>query len=72
MLNACIMSADFWGLKTAGGTATAYHLLAAVLSKHKNIKVSSPGTPPSTLGSSCCSEGAGSDQKLMCRSRSWG
>ena len=39
MLNACIMSADFWGLKTAGGTATAYHLLAAVLSKHKAIKV---------------------------------
>lgn len=30
-LGVCIMSADFWGLKTAGGTATAYHLLAQVL-----------------------------------------
>ena len=33
------MSADFWGLKSAGGTATAYHLLAAVLSKNPSIKV---------------------------------
>jgi hypothetical protein len=32
-LGVCIMTADFWGLKTAGGTATAYHLLAQV-SKH--------------------------------------
>ena len=39
MLKVCIMSADFWGLKSAGGTATAYHLLAAVLSKDKSIKV---------------------------------
>ena len=29
-LGVCIMTADFWGLKTAGGTATAYHLLAQV------------------------------------------
>ncbi|KAK9808906.1 hypothetical protein WJX72_006158 [[Myrmecia] bisecta] len=27
-VNVCILSADFWGLKEAGGTATAYHLLA--------------------------------------------
>ena len=36
-LGVCIMTADFWGLKTAGGTATAYHLLAQVpllLAKH--------------------------------------
>ena len=39
VLKICIMSADFWGLKTAGGTATAYHLLAAVLSKNKANKV---------------------------------
>ena len=30
-LGICIMTADFWGLKSAGGTATAYHLLAQVL-----------------------------------------
>lgn len=30
-LGVCIMTADYWGLKTAGGTATAYHLLAQVL-----------------------------------------
>ena len=30
-LGVCIMTADFWGLKSAGGTATAYHLLAQVL-----------------------------------------
>ena len=29
-LGVCIMTADFWGLKSAGGTATAYHLLAQV------------------------------------------
>ena len=27
----CLVSADFWGLPTAGGTATAYHLLAKAL-----------------------------------------
>lgn len=27
-LGVCIMTADFWGSPTAGGTATAYHLLA--------------------------------------------
>lgn len=41
LLNVCILTADFWGLKTAGGTATAYHLLAAVLATEKNINVSS-------------------------------
>ena len=44
------MSADFWGLKTAGGTATAYHLLAAVLSKHKNIKVRPAAAPLALQG----------------------
>ena len=39
-LKVCIMTADFWGLKSAGGTATAYHLLAAVLAKSKDIHVS--------------------------------
>ena len=29
-LGVCIMTADFWGLSSAGGTATAYHLLAHV------------------------------------------
>jgi hypothetical protein len=29
-LGVCIMTADFWGLRSAGGTATAYHLLAQV------------------------------------------
>ena len=29
-LGVCVMTADFWGLRSAGGTATAYHLLAQV------------------------------------------
>lgn len=29
-LGVCIFTADFWGSPTAGGTATAYHLLAQV------------------------------------------
>ena len=32
-LGVCVMSADFWGSPTAGGTATAYHLLAHVRSE---------------------------------------
>ena len=39
-LKVCILTADFWGLKSAGGTATAYHLLAAVLAKEENLDVS--------------------------------
>ena len=39
LLNVCILTADFWGLKSAGGTATAYHLLAAALTADINIKV---------------------------------
>ena len=39
-LKVCIFSADFWGLKSAGGTATAYHLLAAVLGKVQDLEVS--------------------------------
>lgn len=31
-LGVCILTADFWGLKNAGGTATAYHLLAQACS----------------------------------------
>ena len=38
-LKVCIMTADFWGLKSAGGTATAYHLLAAVLAKSPHLHV---------------------------------
>ena len=39
-LGVCILSADFWGLKAAGGTATAYHLLAAVLARDVRLNVS--------------------------------
>ena len=35
----CIATADFWGLKAAGGTATAYHLMAAALAKHSSLQV---------------------------------
>ena len=38
-MQVCVMSADFWGLKTAGGTATAYHLLAAMLAKSHALEV---------------------------------
>ena len=38
-LRVCIASADFWGLKAAGGTATAYHLMAAALAKHSSLQV---------------------------------
>ena len=34
------MTADFWGVKSAGGTATAYHLMAAVLAKHHALQAS--------------------------------
>lgn len=30
-LHVCIVTCDFWGLPAAGGTATAYHLLASYL-----------------------------------------
>jgi hypothetical protein len=40
-LKVCILTADFWGLKAAGGTATAYHLLAAALAKEEKLDVSS-------------------------------
>jgi len=46
-LKVCIMTADFWGLKSAGGTATVYHLLAAVLANSKHIHVSVAPPPPS-------------------------
>ena len=39
-LKVCILTADFWGLKAAGGTATAYHLLAAALAKEDSLQVS--------------------------------
>ncbi|KAK9805857.1 hypothetical protein WJX73_008965 [Symbiochloris irregularis] len=38
-LKVCILTADFWGMKAAGGTATAYHLLAGVLGGSKDFKV---------------------------------
>ena len=38
-LKVCILTADFWGLKAAGGTATAYHLLAAALAKEESLQV---------------------------------
>lgn len=38
-LKVCILTADFWGLKAAGGTATAYHLLAAALAKEESLNV---------------------------------
>ena len=38
-LKVCIATADFWGLKAAGGTATAYHLMAASLAKYKAFQV---------------------------------
>ena len=40
ILNVCILTADFLGLKACGGTATAYHLLAAVLAKEERLNVS--------------------------------
>ena len=36
------MSADFWGLPTAGGTATAYGLLTSALSEDTSLDVSAP------------------------------
>ena len=33
------MTADFWGLPTAGGTATAYGLLAGALEDDPNLEV---------------------------------
>ena len=35
----CLMTADFWGLPTAGGTATAYGLLAGALEADPNLEV---------------------------------
>ena len=44
-LGVCIMTADFWGLPSAGGTATAYHLLAQVCVwavSHQSMVVACP------------------------------
>lgn len=41
-LRVCTMSADFWGLPTAGGTATAYGLLTSALSEDSSLDVSQP------------------------------
>ena len=38
-LRVCTMSADFWGLPTAGGTATAYGLLTSALSEDTSLDV---------------------------------
>lgn len=45
------MSADFWGLKTAGGTATAYHLLAGVLATNQSFQVTY--VAPCLVGRGC-------------------
>ena len=45
-LKVCIATADFWGLKAAGGTATAYHLMAAALAKHSSLEVCFCQVPP--------------------------
>ena len=44
VLKTCVMSADFWGLKTAGGTATAYHLLASTLAKSHALQARTTNT----------------------------
>lgn len=41
-LRVCTMSADFWGLPTAGGTATAYGLLTSALSEDPSLDVRDP------------------------------
>ena len=41
-LRVCTMSADFWGLPTAGGTATAYGLLTSALSEDTSLDVRPP------------------------------
>ena len=38
-LRVCTASADFWGLPTAGGTATAYGLLTSALSEDTSLDV---------------------------------
>ncbi|KAK9821580.1 hypothetical protein WJX81_008053 [Elliptochloris bilobata] len=54
-LGVCILTADFWGLKSAGGTATAYHLLAQALGGAPNIHVTFLGV---TKRANECQEGA--------------
>ena len=48
-LRVCTMSADFWGLPTAGGTATAYGLLTSALSEDTSLDVSSALLPSAPL-----------------------
>lgn len=52
-LRVCTMSADFWGLPTAGGTATAYGLLTSALSEDPSLDVR---TVPShfPISPACC------------------
>lgn len=38
-LRVCLLTADFWGRKGAGGTATAYSLLAAALDEDPDLEV---------------------------------
>lgn len=49
-LKVCIATADFWGLKAAGGTATAYHLMAAALAKHKSFQARPAAASPAKAG----------------------
>ncbi len=47
-LRVCTMSADFWGLPTAGGTATAYGLLTSALSEDPSLDVRVSASPASS------------------------
>lgn len=74
-LKVCILTADFWGLKSAGGTATAYHLLAAVLAKSPQLHVGLPSPflacahPQACPCSEYHTEVAGPESSLLSRSQ---
>ena len=51
----CLVTADFWGLPTAGGTATAYHLLAKALADEGSQSVTLLGA---SLNQRLCREAA--------------
>lgn len=46
-VNVCLITADFWGLPTAGGTATAFELLARSLAKDERLNVTLVGATDS-------------------------
>ena len=45
-LRVCLLTADFWGRKGAGGTATAYSLLAAALDEDPDLEVGGSDAQP--------------------------